>query len=73
MDHEKTCVMGYRTLFEGSGIHQSNTGQQITNDMFINVLFGLLIHLTPDHGASVAHTSLSENGNIMIELKLADL
>jgi len=24
MDHEKTSVMGYRTLFEGSGIHHSN-------------------------------------------------
>ena len=33
MDHEKTSVMGYRTLFEGSGIHHSNTGLQITHDM----------------------------------------
>jgi hypothetical protein len=30
MGNEKTCVMGYRTLFEGSGIHHSNTGLQIT-------------------------------------------
>jgi len=27
MDHEKTSIMGYRTLFEGSGIHNSNSGQ----------------------------------------------
>jgi hypothetical protein len=26
MDHEKTSVMEYRTLFEGSGIHHSNRG-----------------------------------------------
>jgi len=30
MDHEKTSVMGYRTLFEASGIHRSNSGLQIT-------------------------------------------
>jgi len=33
MDHEKTSVMGYRTLFEASGIHHSNTGLQITHDI----------------------------------------
>jgi hypothetical protein len=36
MSHEKTSVMGYSTLFEGSGIHHSNAGLQITHDMFIN-------------------------------------
>ena len=30
MDHEKTSVMGYRTLFGGCGIHHSNKGLQIT-------------------------------------------
>jgi len=30
MDREKTSVMVYRTLFEASGIHPSNTGLQIT-------------------------------------------
>jgi len=29
--HEKTSVMGYRTLFDGSGIHHSNSGLQITH------------------------------------------
>jgi len=33
MDHEKTSVMGYTTLFEGSGIHHSNAGHQITHDV----------------------------------------
>jgi len=48
MGHEKTSVMGYRTLFEASGIHHSNTGLQITHDMYINGYFMLLFDLTPD-------------------------
>ena len=71
MDHEKTSVMGYRTLFEGSGIHHSNAGHQITHDMFINGYFMLLFDLTPDQGASEAHTSHPEQGNIRVELKFA--
>jgi len=39
MDHEKTAVMGYRTLFEGSGIHHSNVGHQTIHDMFVNGYF----------------------------------
>jgi hypothetical protein len=45
MDHERTSVMGYRTLFEGSGIYHSNTGLQITHDMYINGYFMLLFDL----------------------------
>ena len=52
MDHEKTSVMGYRTLFEG--IHHSNADHQITHDMFVNGYFMLLLDLTPDQGASEA-------------------
>jgi len=48
MDHEKTSVMGYRTLFEGSGIQYSNAGHKITHDMFVNGYFMLLFDLTPD-------------------------
>jgi hypothetical protein len=71
MDHEKTSVMAYRTLFEWSGIHHSNTGLQITHDMYINGFFMRLFDLTPDHAASEAHTSLPENGNIRIELQFS--
>jgi len=67
--HEKTTVMGYRTIFEGSAIHHSNTGLQITHYMFINGYFLFLLELTPDLSASDGHTSLSEKGNIRIELK----
>jgi len=71
MDHEKTSVMGYRTLFEGSGIHHSNAGHQITHDMFVNGYFMLLIDLTPDQGASEAHTSHPEQGNIRVDMNFA--
>ena len=64
MNHEKTSVMGYRILFDGSGIHHSNSGPQITHNMYINGYFMLLFYLTPDSGTKEAHTSLTENGNI---------
>jgi hypothetical protein len=50
MGHEKTSVMGYRTLFEASGIHHSNAGLQITHDMYIAGY-----DLTPNRGASEGH------------------
>jgi len=69
MDHEKTSVMGYRTLLEAPGIHHSNTGLQITHDIYINDNFMLLFDLTPDRGASEGHTSHPETGNIRVEFK----
>jgi len=71
MDHEKTSVMGYSTLFEGSGIHHSNAGHQITQDVCVNGYFMLLFDLTPVQDASEAHTSHHEEGNIRVELKFA--
>jgi len=71
VDHEKTSLMGYGTLFEGSGIHHSNAGHQITHDMLVNDYFMLLFDLIPDQGASEAHTSNPEQGNIRVELKFA--
>jgi len=67
--HEKKTVMDYRTIFEGFGIHHSNTGLQITHDMFIKGYFMFLCDLNPYLSASDGHMSLSENGNIRIELK----
>jgi len=64
---KKVCY-GLRTLFEGSGIHHSNSGQ-ITHDMYIYGYFMLLFEHTPDWGASEANTSLHENDNIRIELQ----
>jgi hypothetical protein len=48
MGHEETSVMGYRTLFEGLGIHHSNTGLQINSVLYINGYFMLVFDLTPD-------------------------
>jgi len=72
MDQGKTSVMGYWTFFEGSGIHHSNAGHQITHDMFVNVYFKLRFDLTPDRGVSEGHTSYPEQGNIRVELKFAE-
>jgi len=65
MDHEKIAVMGYRTLFEGSGIHHSNSGL-ITPDKYINGFFMLVFDLTPDLADSEGHTSDPVTGNIRL-------
>ena len=62
--------MGYRTLFEGSGILHSNSGLQITPAKYINGYFMLVFDLTPDLAASEGHTSDPVHGNIRLELKL---
>ena len=61
--------MGYRTLFEGSGIHHSKSGLQITPPKYINGYFMLVFNLTPDHAASEGHISDPAHGNIRLELK----
>jgi len=71
MDHEKTSVMGYRTPFEVSGIYHSNSGLQITHDMYINGYLMLLFDLAPGRAASEGHTSHPDNGNIRVELKFS--
>jgi len=52
MSREKTAVMEYRTLFEGSGIHHSNTGLQITPVKYINGYFMLVFDLRPNLAGS---------------------
>ena len=69
MGHEKTSVLAYNTLFEGSGIRHSNAGLQVTHDMFKAGYFMLLFDLTPDRAASEGHVSLPTQGNIRLELK----
>jgi hypothetical protein len=62
--------MGHdKTLFEGSGIHHSNSGLQITPTMYINGFCMLVFDLTPDLAASEGHTLNPVNGNIRLELK----
>jgi len=71
MGHEKTSVKGYATLFEGIGIHHSNSGLQITHDMYMNGFFMIVYDLTPDLAASEGHASPPTNGDIRIELEFA--
>jgi len=71
MGHENSSVMGYRRLFEASGIHNSNSGLQITDDIYINGYFMLLFDLTQDRSASEGHTSHLDSGNIRVELKFS--
>jgi len=71
VDHEKTPVMGYRTLLEGPGISHSNAGHEITRDMFVNGYFMLLLDLTPDWGDSEGHISHHEQCNIRVVSKFA--
>jgi hypothetical protein len=68
MGHEKTSVMGYKTLFEGSGIHHSNSGILVSHDMYIAGYFMLLFDLTPDMSAAESHMSFPDHGTIRIEL-----
>ena len=72
MDSEKTSVMGYRTLFEGSDIHHLNSGLQITPAKYINGFFMLVFDLTPDLAASEGHKSDPASGNIRLELKFGN-
>jgi len=61
--------MGYRTLFEGSSIHYSNTGLQITPEKYINEYFMLVFDMTPDLAASEGHISDPAHGIIRVEMK----
>jgi len=68
MDHEKIAIMEYRSLFEGSDIHHSYSGIQITPDNYING-FLLVFELTPNLAASEGLTSDLTSGHIRLELK----
>jgi len=69
MGHEKTSVLGYKTLFEGFGIHHSDTELQITHDLFIKGYFMLVFDLIPDRAAWEGHSSNPENGHIRVEAR----
>lgn len=62
--------MGFKSLFEGPGIHHSKSGLHITLNMYINGYFMFLVHLSPDMTASGGHASPAESDNIRIEFKL---
>ena len=53
----KTSTMAYQTLFSGLGINHATTNLQITLELSMKGYFMALFDLTPDHSASVEHTS----------------
>ena len=69
ISHEKTSVMGYRTLFEGSGIHHLKLGTPDNPTIYTNGFFILVFNLTPDLAASEGHASDSTHGHIRLDLK----
>jgi len=69
LSHEETTVLAYNTLFEGSGIRNSNAGLQVTHSIFIEGYFILLFDLTKDRAASEDHISFPDQGNIRLELR----
>ena len=69
MFQDKTSVLAYNTLFEGSGIRHSNVGLQLTHDMFVEGYFMPFFDLTHDRTASEGHVSLPDQGSIRMELK----
>ena len=69
MGHEKTSIVGYKTLFKLSDIHHSSSGLQITSDLYIKGFFMLDLDLNCDSTVSEGHSSNPENGHIRIELK----
>jgi len=62
--------MVYRTLFEASGILQTNSGHKKTQDIYKNGFNMLLFDLKPDRSSSEVHTSHPETGTIRVVLKL---
>ena len=68
MSHEKTLVLGYNTLFEGSGIRHSNAVLQETHRMFTAGYFMLLYDLTADRATSTGHISLPDQGKVRVDL-----
>jgi hypothetical protein len=62
--------VAYQSLFTGLGIYHGKKGIQITSTQFIKGFFMLAFDLTPGGYASNGFTSLPENGNIRIEMKM---
>jgi len=71
LGHENTSVKGYAILFEGIGIHQSNSELEKPHDIYINGFFMIVYDLTPDLAASEGHASPPKTGDIRIDFKFS--
>lgn len=59
----------YHTLFSGSGIHFSNTGNAISRENYPAGFCLFAFDLTPDLAASAHHWNLVKRGSLRIEVK----
>ena len=66
---KETSVLAYHTLFTGTGVHFSNTGNSISREDYSNGYCLMAFDLTPDLAASeTSHWNLVRNGNVRIEM-----
>lgn len=65
----KSYIQMYNTLFSGTGIHFSNSGNEIDRDSYPNGFCLSAFDLTPDLAAnSVLHCNLTRHGSLRIEV-----
>lgn len=66
-DKERS-VLAYHTLFTGTGVHFSDTGNGIARDEYSGGYCLMAFDLTPDLSASeTSHWNLVRNGNVRVE------
>jgi hypothetical protein len=66
-------VLSYNTLFNGTGIHYSNTGNSISRHEYKNGNCLMVFDLTPDLSANeTSYWNLVRNGNVRVEFGFAE-
>jgi len=70
MSHEKTSVKGYAELFEGTGIHHSNSGLQISQNVYKRFLRDRVRSYARSGSVGRSHVTPT-SGDIRIDLKFA--
>jgi hypothetical protein len=59
----------YNSLFSGSGIHYSDTGNNISHDEYAKGFFFICADLSPDLSSNSSHWQIQKNGTLRIELR----
>jgi hypothetical protein len=62
----------YNSLFSGSGIHYSDSGNDISHDDYYQGYFFICADLTPDLSSNFSHWQIQKNGTLRIELRFAE-
>ncbi len=70
---KEMSVLAYHTLFTGTGVHFSNSGNSISREDYSSGYCLMSFDLTPDLSASeTSHWNLVRNGNVRIEMGFDD-